>query len=145
MAGWPQVQPHDLRVIDDPALPDGMATTWDAQVVAEHVAAAVEAVEPGLVRGRLRDECRASTPSLRWCRAGAHTRRCQAQVVTFDSRGVSRHPNHTATHAGVLAFKRMAQAGGSGRAGSATFLMLVSKPSRSAGWRGGWPLYPRRR
>ena len=37
-------------MVDDPALPDGMRTAWPAPAVAGHVAAAVDAFTPGLVR-----------------------------------------------------------------------------------------------
>ena len=44
-----QIPAAQVACIDDPRLPDGMREHWQAEVVAEHVAAAVARAAPGVV------------------------------------------------------------------------------------------------
>mgnify|MGYP001969474845 CR=1 FL=1 len=90
---------RSLTLLDDPRLKDGFGETWDEAVVASHVDDAVKRVD------------------------GVDA------VLTFDARGVSRHPNHVATHAGVVAWmKTIRDVGGGARA------TRGRKPKAPAAW-----------
>eukprot|EP00955_Chlamydomonas_euryale_P094149 364834-Chlamydomonas_euryale.AAC.2 len=92
-------------------LRDGMKEVWPPDVVADHVAKAVGAASPALVRrGRF---MMGALSAAAWacpcpCILLARPARVamHAQIVTFDSHGVSGHANHTAVYHGVLQYKQ---------------------------------------
>ncbi|KAG8345656.1 putative GlcNAc PI de N acetylase [Trypanosoma vivax] len=72
------VQPGNVRIVDHPTLRDGMKNLWDTKVVCLEVLSYLQSAR------RIRT------------------------VVTFDTNGVSYHPNHIAVYEGVrLALKNM--------------------------------------
>ena len=89
-----------IRVVDDPALPDGLHSRWPPDAVAGHVAAALTAYEPATVSAVAHYIRYYTTICELLCMS------CPLQVVTFDGYGVSGHPNHQAVSAGVLAALR---------------------------------------
>ena len=46
-----QILRQDVLLVDDPRLQDGLHQAWPADAVAEHVAAAVQRLQPGEVSG----------------------------------------------------------------------------------------------
>lgn len=110
----PQVPRLDVFLADDPRLQDGMQQRWPPEAVAEHVAQAVQRLRPDRVRGDgggRRQEGRPgftlnrqSTAAAWAARPAPHPPppRSTLQVYTFDAGGVSGHPNHRDTCAGVL-------------------------------------------
>lgn len=93
-----QIEADDIVLVDDPSLPDGMLQQWPPAVVATHVAQAVRRFKPQQVSSRMGRPCH-PWGSLCWHQSFLQS---LAQVYTFDAGGVSGHPNHLATCAGVL-------------------------------------------
>lgn len=106
------VRPSDVTVLDDPRLRDGMTERWDHGVVAEVVAAELRRSGGGAAAGARRRGGDGRINDGGWA------------VLTFDGRGVSGHPNHRDTSAGVMRLAAEAAAalagGGGGRRASAS-------------------------
>jgi len=126
-----------VTVLDDPRLRDGMRETWDHGVVAEAVAAELEAIGRAGGEGGGGGGGGGGAGGVEGG-AGARPRRRQQQqqqaegiggrdggerggwaLLTFDARGVSGHANHRDTSAGVLrlaaaAAAAAAEGGGAG-------------------------------
>eukprot|EP01138_Halocafeteria_seosinensis_P015766 gb/GECG01016090.1/.p1 GENE.gb/GECG01016090.1/~~gb/GECG01016090.1/.p1 ORF type:complete len:351 (+),score=15.33 gb/GECG01016090.1/:1-1053(+) len=69
------MQLPNIHVVNDPELPDGMRVYWPPDQVARHIGKYVNH------RAEAQDPIRA--------------------IISFDSSGVSKHPNHISTHFGV--------------------------------------------
>lgn len=88
-------------MVDDPRLQDGMQQQWAPEAVAEHVARAVQRLQPVRVSAgpaRSMVHCWHCTAAHQH----SHATPLPTQVYTFDAGGVSGHPNHLAAAAGVL-------------------------------------------
>lgn len=92
--------PANVRVLEDPALQDGMETQWPPTRIAEIVLAYMDQHEISAVRSQ-RGGGYVSTHTHRLKQRLTLKRWRCAQVFTFDDYGVSGHPNHMATHHGV--------------------------------------------
>lgn len=113
--------PQDrVAVLDDPRLRDGMRERWARGDVARAVAAELRRAAEGA-------EGAAKASPRR--RGGGSGRGGGWAVLTFDAHGVSGHPNHRDTSAGVAeAASAAAQSGGSGDSTIHSVWQLRSEP-----------------
>ncbi|CAK7903537.1 N-acetylglucosaminyl-phosphatidylinositol de-N-acetylase [[Candida] anglica] len=83
------IHTNDVEVLEDGQFKDGMSESWDIDQVADTIEQAVSSAITTTM---------AKSPSVTTVRAA----REQIVVVTFDSQGVSNHPNHISLHHGAV-------------------------------------------
>ena len=102
-AAYYGIRAEQVRTLNEPDLQDGMRAAWPKDVVARHVREMLFAVAP--------------------------TVRC---VVTFDSHGVSGHPNHIDTFRGVeLLQQQLRNNSGEGGGGSSRNILFLKLTTHS--------------
>ena len=95
---------NDVLVIEDPAFPDSMTTTWDAEKIARILTSAFTSSINSKVRlqaGKTDSNDVAPTATI-------------DVLVTFDQRGISDHPNHMSLYHGAIAWIKEMMKGKSG-------------------------------
>lgn len=92
-----QINSKDVHIVNHPSLQDGMNNNWPTKEIAEIVQQYIRSIDPHLVRNILlptKDKNLNANCEFLFVLSSL-------QVVTFDERGVSDHPNHIATFHGV--------------------------------------------
>lgn len=88
----------DVLVIEDPKFPDSMTTTWPADQIAQILSSAFSPASNSSKKGSSSDEPTATIDTL----------------ITFDTHGVSSHPNHISLYHGARHWLSSLMAGKSG-------------------------------
>lgn len=88
----------DVLVIEDPKFPDSMTTTWPADKIAQILSSAFSPASNSSKKSSSSDEPTSTIDTL----------------ITFDSRGISSHPNHISLYHGARHWLSSLMAGKSG-------------------------------
>ena len=88
----------DALVIEDPKFPDSMTTTWPADKIAQLLSSAFSPATNTSKKSSLSDAPNSTIDTL----------------ITFDSRGISSHPNHISLYHGARHWLSSLMAGKSG-------------------------------
>ncbi|KAJ4287448.1 N-acetylglucosaminyl-phosphatidylinositol de-N-acetylase [Collariella sp. IMI 366227] len=98
-------KPDDVYVVDKPEqFPDSMTATWDPAAISSLLCSAFA---PGLARSRNGNTTATTTGSSATTTSSNPTTLPTASIdilITFDSSGVSHHPNHISLYHGARAF-----------------------------------------
>jgi N-acetylglucosaminylphosphatidylinositol deacetylase len=98
---------HAVMVADDPRLTDGMHEQWEPEYVAKVVECELRTAREDGGKGAGAEDCGSKTPQrVELGRRGGENNKASWALLTFDAQGVSGHPNHRDTSAGVLRVAR---------------------------------------
>lgn len=107
----------DVLVIEDPAFPDSMTTTWKAATIAD-VLSRTFCGDP--TKSKSKKQSNSSSVSSEPPTATIDV------LITFDRRGISGHPNHNSLYHGALAWLRELMKGKAGWECPVTMYTLTS-------------------